>query len=210
MSQAFELIFEIQDFWHISNGQEGGAYADALVLKDTDDLPFVPGKSVKGLLRHAFNTALEHSWFTNIPEGLDIMLALFGGEHREGIVGQGMLQVASAELPFDDKQALNQQNIHKSHLYRVLNSTAIDSQTGVAIKGSLRAIEVVVPMVLVSDINLNPNHPYLVSYPEIEQQFPQWLSACLPLITHIGGKRQRGLGPVFVSCEAINTAEEVA
>ncbi len=38
------LKFELCSDWHIGNGKEAGAYADAMVLKDAHGLPYLPGK----------------------------------------------------------------------------------------------------------------------------------------------------------------------
>jgi hypothetical protein len=100
-----------------------------------------------------------------------------------------------------DKDDIRKVSGGLSHLYTPLTSTAIDPSSGVADQGSLRSIEVVVPMVLVAELSLNKHHPLLTQYPDITKNFQQWLHACLNLITHVGGKRHRGLGPVFVSAE---------
>ncbi|PID47068.1 MAG: CRISPR-associated protein, partial [Proteobacteria bacterium] len=39
------------DYWHLSSGLSGGARFDSSVLKDENSLPFVSGKTIKGLLR---------------------------------------------------------------------------------------------------------------------------------------------------------------
>lgn len=57
MSQ-FIITLDIQSYWHIGSGEEGGSYADALVLKNAAGLPYVPGKSLKGLYRDGFEKAV--------------------------------------------------------------------------------------------------------------------------------------------------------
>ena len=47
------LTYQIQfhSYWHCGSGLAAGAGVDALVVKDANGLPFVPGKTIKGLLR---------------------------------------------------------------------------------------------------------------------------------------------------------------
>ncbi len=221
MKTDFHLMIDIRDFWHLGNGQEGGAYADALVLKDREHFPFLPGKSLKGLLKDAFKTAEVNQWFQGAPKNLTDLL--FGDENREGQLAQGIIQVSDARLPKQDISAiiehikenhtrLREQDgsdikeieSYASQLYRTQTSTAINPETGVADEGSLRSIEVVIPMILLADVSLNLHHP-LIKHNQsplsdtMQKHFGSWLENCLPLITHIGGKRRRGLGPVFIS-----------
>lgn len=50
-----KIKYQIQfhSYWHCGSGLAAGAGVDALVVKDADGLPFVPGKTIKGLLREA-------------------------------------------------------------------------------------------------------------------------------------------------------------
>ena len=41
--------------WHCGSGLVAGADVDALVVKDKDGLPFVPGRTIKGMLREAID-----------------------------------------------------------------------------------------------------------------------------------------------------------
>ena len=40
-------------YWHCGSGLAAGGDADLLVVKDKDGVPFVPGKTIKGLVREA-------------------------------------------------------------------------------------------------------------------------------------------------------------
>lgn len=52
---------EFNTYWHIGSGLSGGVEVDSLVLKDndTDALPYIPGKTLKGLLREAAEVLKE-------------------------------------------------------------------------------------------------------------------------------------------------------
>lgn len=198
--KKYTLVFDIKSDWHIGCGKEGGAYADALTLKDTNRLPYIPGKSIKGLLRDAFQTAADCSWFGTNSD--TVVSYLFGEEDREGTIKQGMIQVSSAMLSTDETEFLTSHSSGKNvadHLYRVIQSTAIDQKNGVAKHTSLRSIEVTVPMTLSAEISLNTSHHSFEKNPDIQVDFGQWLTDTVTLITELGNKRHRGLGQVTVS-----------
>lgn len=194
MATQLRLKFDIQSDWHVGSGEEGGAYADALVLKNENDLPYLPGRSIKGLLREAMSVAQDNNhndnqhntWFSEVT--ID---AVFGSE-GDGESTQGMLLVNSAQLSDGEQAFLVHNPQAKSHLYRIIHSTAIDHESGVAKKTSLRSIEVSIPMTLFADITINTDNSNAVNA----------IERTLPLITHLGAKRHRGLGAVFVTVEA--------
>ena len=47
------MIYKVTflDYWHLSSGLTSGSKLDSTVVKDKDGLPFIPGKTIKGLLR---------------------------------------------------------------------------------------------------------------------------------------------------------------
>lgn len=206
---AFNLIFDLQSDWHIGSGKEAGAYADSLTIKDVNGLPFLPGKSIKGLLREAFCIAHANNWCAELEQTFSInnlVESLFGSE-GQGIESQGMFQLSSATLSDEEIAFFNQQAGAKTHLFRVLQSTKIDHESGVASEGSLRSLEVSVPMTLKSELLLNPAHSAFS--PELGQALLPLLNACCGLILELGAKRHRGLGQVNVSAE-MNTLQQVA
>lgn len=50
-----DLTIKIEFFspWHCGSGLSAGADVDSLVIKDINGLPFIPGKTIKGLIREA-------------------------------------------------------------------------------------------------------------------------------------------------------------
>lgn len=187
----WQLEFALLGDWHIGNGREGGAYADALVAKDHLGLPVINGKSIKGLLRQAFHDAFAYGWLTGCTP--DILTRLFG-QAGTGLQDQGLIQISSARLSVNELQFLQQHPSAKQHLYRVHHSTAIDTQTGVAKEGSLRSMEVVIPLTLQAELSLAT---------QTEWPFAQWLASSLPLIMAVGGKRRRGFGEVSVTAKEL-------
>jgi hypothetical protein len=199
---SYKLTFDFLSYWHIGSGLEGGGYADALTLKTADGLPFIPGKSIKGLLREAFTVAAENHWFDTADfTSEELAIFLFGAEGQNGLSAQGALQITSAFLAKDEQLYFEANPVDKQYLYKSITSASVNYETGVVNEGSLFSIEVAVPMQLHCLLDINKHH---TEFPRFQLllngNFEQWLTNCCQLITHIGAKRQRGLGHVNVSC----------
>lgn len=192
------LAFDIQSTWHIGSGEHGGAYADNLALKNGDNLPFLPGRAVKGLLRDAFKQAEANAWFAK-PEGIANLTDYIFGSEGQSLAEQGILHVSSAELSSTEQAYFAATENAWHELYRVQFSTAIDHKTGSAKQESLRSIEVALPMVLHTQISIH-NNPDKTSL--TPKQVLAWVAQASTLITGIGAKRKRGLGQVVVTAEA--------
>lgn len=212
-----EFAIEFLSYWHCGTGRGASASIDALVARDRLGLPIIPGKTLRGILRDAVRRyeALGHS------TGFE--LELFGsqgfvppGEEDEDPVHQpgtqpGRLAIASAQVEagvrdwFEQQEALGVLHLQevealRATLFDTLSSTAIDDDTGTARDRSLRTIEVAVPLVLTTTINLLPGHPSSPSVGiDVENGWVGVLRGALPLIPAIGSGRTRGLGRCVIS-----------
>ena len=76
-----DITYNIDFFseWHCGSGLSGGATTDALLIKDKHNLPFIPGKTIKGLLREAVEDILSlgdySKYESSFFEALDIQTA---------------------------------------------------------------------------------------------------------------------------------------
>ncbi len=120
------------DFWHLSSGVSAGAQMDSLVVKDVHGLPYIPGKTIKGLLRE--NVALLDA--SKVDE-------IFGSE------GSSMASSYFSNATLDDATVayLHKNPILKRHLFDKVTSTKI-GKDGIADDQTLREIEVVIPLTL--------------------------------------------------------------
>ena len=148
------------DYWHLSSGLSGGAKYSNSVVRDTDGFPYVPGKTIKGLLRE-------------YAQG-DFLKTCFG---EQGNVA-GCCHFSNATLKQEDKQAIGK---NQMYLFDIISSTAID-ENGVAKTGSLREIEVVIPMVVYGSID------------NIPEEFKHKMITTLKKVKRMGLNRTRGLG----------------
>lgn len=168
--------------WHAGSGLGSGADADAVVIKDANHLPYVPGKTMKGLLKDSLIDIMEVQ--PNIVSKAFIDKH-FGYEIKDdkGKVIKteaGSLFFSNAELAdTEKKEALGDVS---QFLYRNIASTAIDKTTGVAQEFSLRTMEVCIPLVIEGYIS------------GLDKAAIPILEMGLKMLRHLGSNRNRGLG----------------
>ena len=141
--------------WHCGSGLSSGADCDALVAKDKNGLPFVPGKTIKGLLREA---ATEVVKFKKIDKGNEKLIKIFGLPYKsndDDTVNQGETYFSNAQLLKNEEDVLKNSDLTK-YLFDSHAFTKID-KNGIAADTSLRRMESVVPCVLYGEILNIPN-----------------------------------------------------
>ncbi|MCK9159577.1 MAG: RAMP superfamily CRISPR-associated protein [Bacteroidaceae bacterium] len=177
------IQYTIQFFseWHCGSGLAAGADVDELVIKDKNNLPFVPGKTLKGLVREAVEEILAFQQKQAPASFVD----MFGNSKDKGCSF-----FKNAELPVDLRDSIITQGL-SSYLYRSIASTAIDDKD-IAKKNSLRKMQTVVPCSLEGEILNVPND----FVPEIVNG--------LKFIKCLGQNRNRGLGRCQIT---VNTKE---
>ena len=160
MTQQLRYQIQFYGYWHVGSGLSASTYADAVVLKDVERLPIIPGKTLKGLLREAAQTIQQHqsdlisaSFIQDVfgesgekaERADDQQTAIYTQSacHFSNATLSGHLreQLMNATLP-DEQNPINLVN----SLYEVLSSTQIEK--GLAKEGSLRQLEVCVPLPL--------------------------------------------------------------
>ena len=163
------IIYEIKflDYWHIGSGLSAGTKLDSSVLKNDDQLPYIPGKTVKGLVRE-------------MAEMLDNNLLVeecFGNEGTQ----KGAALFSNATLDEDTQSHIHKHTLQE-YLYDEIASTSIDAKTGIAKDNSLREIEVVVPLSLYGSIE------------NIPESYGEAMCQSLKMVKRMGLNRNRGLG----------------
>jgi hypothetical protein len=200
------LQIEFLDYWHAGGGRGAGSHLDAIVERDGRDLPYVPGRQIKGLLREAME-ALEH--WQQVPAGMTD--AIFGRPALTGQISlQGSIGFSDAGLPAAEADWLSERETGSPHdadarnaraaLYRDLFATAIDSDTGSAKSTSLRGIEVVIPLTLEAAISVLPGKTPPAAW---EQQ----LAKTFILVRAVGAHRSRGLGRATLAWKTGESAQ---
>lgn len=175
-----DITYTIQFYtrWHCGSGLSAGADVDALVIKDKDRLPFIPGRTIKGLVRESVENYLRLSHKENL---MDLLHSAFGTEANSCEMGNmGYMHFCNAVLSKAEADAIVS-NKAQDYLYDKLTTTAIGAD-GTAKDFSLRSMEVTIPCQLIGHIS---NVPESLRDVVIES---------LGLIKRIGQKRNRGLG----------------
>ena len=185
--QAHDLTIEILSFWHAGSSLGKGAEADATALVDDRGLPFLPGRTVKGLLREAVLTCEE---FGRLPMGTTCRL--FGKAPTPGEPSDsspGILRFDSAQICGSARCELlrkeperKQENDLRPSLFEKISSTAIDDH-GQAADHTLRTIEVTVPVTLHSRV-----------HGPAETDWVDAIRFASSLVRSLGCQRHRGLG----------------
>jgi CRISPR/Cas system CSM-associated protein Csm3 (group 7 of RAMP superfamily) len=164
--------------WHAGSGLSAGAEADAVVIKDRDGFPYIPGKTLKGLFVDSFQDfkGLGIEGFND-----ESFNRLFGYMNEDTkVTSPGSLFFSNVSLPKEEKSAIGKD--HVDFLFRNISSTAIDSNTGVAKNSSLRVMEVCLPLSLEGYIQGATDSDRLL------------IDQLAKYIRNIGANRNRGLG----------------
>jgi hypothetical protein len=193
------LRFEMQSYWHAGTGRGDGWRADAVVQRTREGLPYLPGRTVKGLLRAAVSIGIDaglasseevDSWFGTrlVDDGADRVHNLEAARFR---TRQGLLRFSSATLGRTwEAWAGGASERELAPLFVTLASTAINEE-GVASERSLRTIEVAVPMTLQA----------FVEGPE--GRWAAVLTQTAPFLRALGSGRNRGSGRVWLTAEEV-------
>lgn len=137
---------EFYSNWHCGSGLAAGADVDALVVKDADGLPYVPGRTLKGLLREAAHALYGET---------DLAASIFGisGEEEAPECGDRTGQAFFGNAVLVEKDAVLADGL-VPYLFQAFASTAID-ENGIAKDN--RRIETVVPCALTGSIRNVPD-----------------------------------------------------
>lgn len=190
---AMRLEVDFRHYWHAGTGRGSGHHLDALVVRDAHGLPFLPGKTLRGLLRDAMHR-LEKWGSAGIQP--DTTERLFGSaaweKASDGLRARdrtepGVLYVSDARLPEEVRSWLGRAENRRfvQGLFRQHFSTAM-TPAGVARERSLRGIEVCVPLTLVAELR--------VLGKDAPGGWREAVTAAAKLVRAAGAHRSRGFG----------------
>lgn len=161
--------------WHVGSGLDSGTNADMSVLKDENDLPYLPGKTIKGLLRDAMQDMVE---VKKVDQ--DKLDYIFGKDTGNKTSTSGNAFFSNATIATSEKEKIIKQKLAR-FLFRNISSTAINAN-GIAKGKSLRVMEVCQPITLYGEIKI------------IEETPESLLFDAGKLVRCLGIQRNRGLG----------------
>ena len=175
--------------WHAGSGLTSGSDLDALVIKDKKGLPYIPGRTLKGLLKEA---AVEIEGLVESND--DFIKTVFGSSSKKpndkteendpeehGVTKKGECFFSNAKLSDELYNASIEKELAPFY-YRAISSTAINGLSGVAEKHSLRRMQTTIPCVLEAEIM------------NVDDKYSDQIEACFKWIKRLGQNRNRGLG----------------
>jgi len=180
-----KLSLEFFSNWHCGSGSGERHIVDAAIVKDGHFIPYVPGRTVKGVLREAVDRLLFLS-NSKVTSG-----DLFGNEGQAGNYFVSDFSLEEALKPVINERSLS------AYLTNRITSTAINDETGGALTNSLRTSEVAIPLKLYGYIQRLDE--CVLEEETIDRHF-SIIEQSLPFFyIGIGNGRRRGLGRVKAS-----------
>jgi len=182
-----EIRYTIKFFneWSCGSGLAAGANVNSLVIKDRNNLPFVPGKTIKGLVREVVDELLffyKKEDTSNINKKIIKTFGFFN--EGEDTSEKGSAFFTNAELSKDEQKAIISNKLSR-YMYRSVSSTAINKD-GISDNHSLRRVETVVPCSLEGRILDIP-----------DENVKEFIIRSFGMIKRIGQNRNRGLGRCY-------------
>ena len=164
--------------WHCGSGLASGAHLDALVIKDKNGMPYIPGKTLKGIIKESVFRYISFTTNENEDNRFESFNNHFGYVDDNGETHEGKSFFSNANVNNYDKII---QHDLCAQMFSSIASTQIN-EYGVAENNSLRKIEVAVPCTLIASIS------------NIDDNFAGIIEQALGLIKNMGTGRSRGLG----------------
>lgn len=185
-----DIKYKIEFFneWHAGSGLSAGADVDSLVIKDKNNLPVIPGKTMKGLIRQALE---EIILFKNESKLIDVINKNFGllsiddNDKSNVLMLRGEVFFTNAVISDDLQKKVLEDNLSE-FFYRSVSSTAI-TENGVAKKNSLRKIQTTIPCVLYGEVL------------GVDDKLVENMKLAFGYIKRLGVSRNRGLGRCNIS-----------
>jgi len=181
------LVIHCDSEWLIAGGNSTLGTADMAPMRDAEGLPFVPGRTIRGLLREAMAIVDDALAGDRGEVQTEQTERLFGTRKQDGGAGEsrdGTVRIGDALLPQEVADALDcATGGDPRDLVLSIRRTALDGTSRAAKKGSLREMEVVMAgLQLAADIQC-----------ETEGDL-RWLAFAAGLVRSFGHSRSRGLG----------------
>ena len=178
-------------WWHCGSGQAAGPDVDELAIKDSEGLPYIPGRTMKGLLKDSCRQMAGYGL-----EGMDSkrINSVFGyhddttGSYSE----KGSAFFSDVVLPASDRRAIAADKGLRKALFSSVAATAIGND-GIAKDHTLRKIQVTVPCALYGMIA------------NVGDDDTAMLAQAMKFIKRVGLGRNHGLGRCKI--EIIETKE---
>lgn len=189
MYRYMKINIKLRSYWSIGSGK-GGNSNDSLILKDKYGLPYLPGKTLKGLLRDALKDGSVNN---------KIIIKLLGHEKGEEDLNHGILRINSARI---NKEEIEKIKGLSPQIFTTKTSNSLDKNKQTE-EHSLRTLDRAIPVELESFITHKNNGSF--KNDEINA-----IETGCKMLRKLGENRQRGLGSCVVTLDNINNYSETS
>lgn len=174
----------LHTWWHCGSGQSAGADVDLLVIKDSNGMPYIPGKTIKGLLREAAEELMcwqgDNEGKAKVDKNSNFVKVFGNFKDDKETMRKAESFFSNATIGPAEYEAIVARRL-QHYLFNSIASTAID-KGGIADNGTLRKIEVTAPCILTGKI---------INVPD---DMKGLLTDAANYIKSLGSGRNRGLG----------------
>jgi len=181
------LTISFDSDWHIGSGAGIPGSVDRQVLRDQDGLPYIPAKTLTGMLRDAAEWLVENGGYdkTALKALLGHQPKSHGGQESE-VAQEARLWVRPARIPESLRSKLEKDPELRDALFLIQPHVRISRETGRAKDDHLFSVELVrAEIPLEADVFLN------VLDDDKEESL---LEGAVKAVRRMGGKRRRGGG----------------
>lgn len=209
LPREFKVQLTMISDWHIGSGTGIPRNVDKLLIRDHEDLPFVPAKTLTGIWRDACERlALGLDNGEKNGKWLELVDKIFGNqpaltekeetEKQKQTPNKAILQISPARLPQDLREMLKggSRRILRDSLTFIKPGVKIDKDSGMSVTDMLRYEEM-------GRIGTILRAECEIDWSEFDEQARKLLSALLiggaKIVERIGGKRRRGAGKCELS-----------
>ena len=197
------LKVEFQSDWHIGSGAGIPGSVDRQVLRDSQGFPYIPGKTLTGILRDAaeFIAEIRGDSYKNLPSELFGNQPETHGGENDTAAKKAKIGVSSAEISKDIRDYIFENDL-KSALFYVQPGIKISPLTGCTEKEHLFFIEKVRrECVLYAEV---------IFFQELSEIENKLLNDSVKAVRRLGGKRRRGAGECKLSWSEDLKKEEIS
>ena len=199
---TWNLIVTMHSDWHVGSGSGGGS-VDRRTVRDHEGLPYIPAKSLTGVLRDTCEEVCA-ALFPDEPDVADAWVErLFGSTRQPATVSVRPARMTTPSRTWLEGLASETKTSVLDGLCTIRAGVQIDRATGRAADDHLSFTEVARPMTLESTAEIDDDS---------DETLALFAAAC-SLTEYVGGKRRRGLGRcsiALVSADGRPPAVDVA
>ena len=184
MVEKFTLQVSMLSDWHVGTGASGEGKIDRSIARDEEGLPFLPAKTINGVIRDACEELLNWLGHDSDYELDNWATFIFGRANHSGRIRIRSGRLDDATRSYLSSQEMSRRKRIARHFSTIKAGVSIDPLSGRAKDDHLSFTEVARPMLLTAEVEILEANENVVAL----------VAAACQMVEYVGGKRRRGLG----------------